>query len=827
MKGKIIRTVILTLVFVLALIGFGAYINRGESAEIVAMDAATLPMISFECRGYQMNRLHGYLQEMNIPAMRDTITPLENNGSITLCVQDYGTKYQTMKVQMYTLDGKEVLAEENYKEPQDKFVLKVGEELEEGVEAVLKVTIRLNSEKEVRYYTRIAKVKDYAVSECLKFAKDLHTNMLAKNKDMVEPYLEMDETADNTTLHEVNIHSDVTQAMWGEMKPKVVGEIQWELKETNATYNSILLKYKVSAKEEDTQTSFYVKEFFKVRKLGKKYYLLTYERTMNEILDTAGELITVKGINLGVSDSNVTYQTSEDGEKAAFVKNGELWAYDRSKKTLSRVFSFADGDDVRGEYDQHDIEIVDMDKDGNLIFMVYGYMNRGEHEGEVGVAIYQYRHAYSIIEEKIFLSSDKAYAVAAEELCKLVYYNAKDDCIYLMMDEQLVSKNLLEDTTKVLAKELTQNKYTLSDDGRFVAYQTEYDKVTLLDFSTHKKVNLSAADGETICPMAFVDDDLIVGYMADADKGKTLSGSSIAPSYKLEIYDKTGALVKTYQQSGIMVSDVFVTDNMVTLKRVKKVGEKYQGVKDDYITNHEEQKEENITLESYSNDSRQRQYRLAFANRIEEDNTRIRYPKQMLSKNVMRLDMHSEAKDNCYYVYGAGEMAGVFDQAGYAVQKADEIEGVVVSTSQTYVWERGNYQGWYQIPGLYGRARKSSETTLEVCLELLLAYEDASGAEMDGSEPIQILKNSKVGEVLDLTGCDAEDLCYIIGKGTPVLAMKDSKNAYLLIGYQGSTVVYIDAADGKIKTQSMKKMDEMTEGSGHTYIGYAKAQEYH
>ena len=39
-------------------------------------------------------------------------------------------------------------------------------------------------------------------------------------------------------------------------------------------------------------------------------------------------------------------------------------------------------------YDQHAIKIISMDKDGNTTFAVYGYMNRGEHEGEVGAAIY-------------------------------------------------------------------------------------------------------------------------------------------------------------------------------------------------------------------------------------------------------------------------------------------------------------------------------------------------------------------------------------------------------------------------------------------------------
>lgn len=826
MKGKIIKIVVLSLTFILAVMGFSAWMNRGEADVIVAMEEATYPTVSFTSHGYRMNPLVGYRKEMRIPAMRDTITPLEKDGSLSMEVQPYQMTIESAKAELYSLNGSQLLAEENLENQENVMQLTIGEKLPEAVEGVLCLTLYNQEGEAFYYYTRLVSCENYETKACLDFTKQLHENMLNKKENEVKSYLEPDETADNGTLHMVTIHSDVTQAMWGTLKPQVEGEITWEIKECNGTYHSILLRYKVQVEEEGIMTEHRVREFFKVRKLGNKYYLLTYERTMDQILSSVEQMVTVKGIDLGISGEDVSYQVSEDGQQVAFVRNGELWVFDRSEDTLSCVFTFAEEGDSRGEYDQHDIQIVKMEKDGNLIFMVYGYMNRGFHEGEVGVAIYKYHHAYSTIEEKVFLSSDKAYAVAAEELCKLVYYNEESNSIYLMMEEQLISKSLQDQTTKVLAEEMTADRYTVSDDGRYVAYQSGENGICMLDFATGRQQEILPTAGEWLMPLSYVENDLIVGYVREADQGKTLSGASITPMYQLKIYDGNNEVVKVYQENGIWVSDVFVADDMVTLKRVKKESGKYKGIKDDYVTNHEEQQEENVTLESYSTTLKQRQYRLAYANRIEDLKPRMRYPKQVLSNQTMELAMHSTPKENCYYVYGAGEMAGVFDQAGYAVEKADEIEGVVVSANQTYIWERGNYQGWYQIPGLIGRARKSKETTLSVCLKLLLAYEGKETSDLDKKEPLEILKEKGVGEPLDLTGCEAEDLRYIIGKGTPILAMRDSKNAYLLIGYQGSTIVYIDPADGKIKTHSMKVMDEMTEGSGHTYLGYAKPQEY-
>lgn len=827
MKKKIIRTVVLSVAFIVAVILSGIWINRGKADVIVEMESATLPTVSFQSDGYEINRLAGYKREMRIPAMRDTITPLDKNGDVTLLMQTYETDPEKLVYRLYTLDGSEVLAEESISDPGESIILHAGSDLKEDTEAVLQLILYPEKNEAVYYYTRVVRKTDSDVKECLDFTGKLHEDMLAKNEDRVKPYLETDETADNRSLHKVDIHAEPSQVLWGGMNPKVSDTVSWELKESNDTYQSILLKYRVQDKGDAGEAEEYiVKEFFKVRKYGKKFYLLDYQRTMNRILDTETGFVTAQGIDLGISADDLDYRCTQDGTKVAFVKNGELWCYDKKGDTLSRVFSFCDGKDSRGDYDQHDVQIVDMDETGNLLFMVYGYMNRGTHEGEVGAAIYKYRHDHSTIEEKVFLSSDKAYAVASEELCRLVYYNEDSQSVYLMKDHALIARSIDRKDEKVLAEDLENEDYAVSDDGRYVAWKKDEKTVEIYDFATEHANTVTTDAEEELCPLAFVGDDLILGYLRTKEKGTSLSGTSLTPMYKLEIRDPQNAIVKTYQESPVMVSDVFASDRMVTLKRVKKSNGTYRSVGDDYITNHEEQQEQKVQFVSYTTTDRQEQYRLLFDETIQDDSPRLRYPKQVMQDQTTVFDMKSESETDCYYVYGAGEMAGIYDRAGYAVKKADEIEGVVISANQTYVWERGNYQGWYQIPNLRGRSRKSGETTLAVCLKLILAYENVEKYELKGKTPLEVIGVYDIGEPLDLTGCAAEDLRYIIGRGTPVLAMKDGKNACLLIGYRGNIMIYIDPSDGKIKTNTMRAIDEMTEGSGHTYLGYAKAPEY-
>ena len=45
---------------------------------------------------------------------------------------------------------------------------------------------------------------------------------------------------------------------------------------------------------------------------------------------------------------------------------------------------------------------MNMDESGNMDFVVYGYMNRGSHEGECGISLYHYDRDLGQAREQIF-----------------------------------------------------------------------------------------------------------------------------------------------------------------------------------------------------------------------------------------------------------------------------------------------------------------------------------------------------------------------------------------------------------------------------------------
>lgn len=84
---------------------------------------------------------------------------------------------------------------------------------------------------------------------------------------------------------------------------------------------------------------------------------------------------------------------------------GDIWSYNTATNKLVQVFSFRKQDaiqnfDARENISQHDFKIIRVEESGDIDFVVYGYMNRGEQEGQTGTAVYHYYSDQNVLEEK-------------------------------------------------------------------------------------------------------------------------------------------------------------------------------------------------------------------------------------------------------------------------------------------------------------------------------------------------------------------------------------------------------------------------------------------
>lgn len=835
MKKRVITVVVLLLVFIAALTGFSIILNQGTDDMTADMGSAKLPVISFEESGYSVNPLAGYTQEMDIPTMRDQILPISVGTSVTADIQGYQGKIHSFKYEIMTLDGKDVLKSETISEVSNTVKLELGDSISDGKEKVLRITLLTENEEKIYYYMRVVRAAEFNVQQCLEFAEYFHKTAMEEGSIAeLEDYYSTDGAPEGNGLQRVTLASDLKNIGWRDLKVQTVGDIIWEIKESNETYTSVMLKYQVKAGEEEKQGDFYhVTEFFKVRFLRGRASLESYERTMNEVFEGKEKNFSKNGVLLGLTDDNVSYVTNEKGDHISFVQEREVWHYDKEENRISLLFSFADAenDDIRNYKDDHAVRILDMDGKGNTVFAVYGYMNRGEHEGQTGAAIYYYNIEDGYVQEKAFISSRNSGAIVQQRLSNLTYYNKTSNTLYAVFEGTLYRINLKTQEKEVIQEHLKEGQYVFSANGKYVAYQKngnlkDADCIEVWNLEKEKNFLVEVPQEELIRPLGFVKEDIVYGVGRESDAGKNAAGEELIPFYKLEIRNGKNEVVKSYQMDGIYIRDAWVSDNMITMERAVKDENGYKNTTQDSITNNEGKKEKEIQLEKISSKAKGFQMRLTDENGIADRNPKLLKPKQMLFERAVMIDFEKAELEGSYYVYGLGKLQGIYDKAGIAIGKADTVRGVVVTSNQTKMWERGNRMLSYQIEDISPLAVNPGESSLSACLRQMFSYEQQNvnvQAELSkGKSVLDLLGEYSGGEAVDLTGCTLEQLCYLVGKGTPVLAMTGMDCAILPTGYSEDSFTYIDPSSGKKVTAEEKEVKKMTAGSQNAFYGYVK-----
>lgn len=804
-KNKWIKAGILLVVFSLALVISSLIINRDVKNQSVGMGEPTIPVISFQVQGSPMNRLQGYTEEMEITAMRDTITPVPVNGKLQMNLASGEQGISKISYQVFSLDGTEVYLD-NSCEYAENTELSLGSVFDNGEELVLKIVLTVE-DKNISYYTRIKSEKDLGLNECLVFAKDFHNKTFdTANRTELFNYLEPNEDSDNTTFQTVNIHSNEYHICWGDLKPEITADAEWSIKETNSSYTSLQAEYQVvCVNENEVEETYNVKEFFRVRLSEGEMYLLDYNRTMNQVFEGGSEFLTNYSMVLGITDPDVDYTANAKGTIVAFVQERELWIYNKKDNQIIRAFSFADvgSEDIRSCNDDHELKIISMDEDGNTMFTVSGYMNCGSHEGSVGVGVYYYDISDNSVDEKAFIPSTKSASIANEELGKMIYCNQEQQLLYVIIDGTLYQVNLESEEQTILKEGLEEGQYVVSGDGHWLAYQTNGDQFTatevhVMNLADGQSYVVQTDSGENIQPLGFVTDDFICGYRKSEDLGKTLTGTEVYPMYKIEIMESADKVLKTYEQPDIYISDVWVEDNLITLSRMTRVVNVYTGTSRDYITNTEEKRDLSVTLDIYTTDLKETQARLIFEEKVDNLSPKVLKANLQTSHSIKVSSFEEQRDSDLYYVYGLGEMSGMYDNAAQAIQRAEEISGVVVSDKQQYIWEKGNRDLGYYIESDPFKVTEG-QTSLDACLKYMEKYN---------------------ADQMDLAGCSMSQIMYIINRGKPVIAMIDPNHAVLLIGYNWINMYYIDPATGEEMTMTQAEMSEMIEKAGNTFIGY-------
>ena len=293
-------------------------------------------------------------------------------------------------------------------------------------------------------------------------------------------------------------------------------------------------------------------------------------------------------------------------------------------------------------------------------------------------------------------------------------------------------------------------------------------------------------NGDVLVPAGFVNNDFVYGVVHEEEEGTLVGGEKILPMYKVEIVNQKQETVKTYQIEGIWTQKVTVAENVLTLDRVTTSESGYVATGRDYITSSAETEKSNITLDSYKDGSKGLVRRLAYEDGIQDTSAKILKPKQVLQNKKMNVKFEESKMEGKYYVYAFGHLQKTFTKAGEAISYANTIKGVVTSSSQEYVWERGNWPSAYELDNV------DTEQALSI-------YSEGTG--------------------MNLTGCSMEELQYSISREIPIAAVVGENQVVILTGYNKTNVAYVDPATGNRQVVTQAAMESMTAPYGSVYVG--------
>ena len=864
MNRNWIRRLVILVVFIASLIGFSFAMNKGNTDMTIEMPKASLPVAYITIDDQKMNEMHGYVNRMDAATMRDSLTPIGDDRELSFRVDLFGQEPEEVRFEVRNLDGSRLIEDTritDYFREEDSIraTIHIKDLIEKNIEYNFILVLKLQGGREIFYYTRIIQSNASLVSEKLDYVLDFHAKTfdkeLAKELSM---YLEPNSDGDNSNFGHVDIHSNLNQVSWGDLRAKEITEPTVNICEIGKTTASVKLQTIVEVKENKITNTYRVEEFYRIRYTTDRVYLLNFNRTMEELFAMEKSSFANNKIVLGIQKDDIRMEESDGGNILAFTNAGRIYSYNSDENKLAQLFAFADADnfDARTYYDCSDVKILDVEENGNVSFMVYGYMNRGTHEGEVGIEVCYYNSLMNTIEEQIFIDYDKSPQILIEDLEKMAYIN-KNNELFILVDGAICKIDIDRKTSRTVVSGLEEESFYVSENDRVVVWQDTKESLSLMNLNTEETLVLKAGENEYCKPIGFMNEDIIYGVANAQDVSVDKMGTSIFPMKRLIIQAEDGSVLKTYENENIYVMSGEIIENQLNLTRMEGIREEtdleeaqedaqqeevspdaekeetlgrlieLKPVVDDQITSNVEVDEGTNKIVSAVTDLYETIWQIELKKEIDVKGLKFLTPKVVLYEGGRRLQIQQQPVDNRYLVYTKGQLTEIYSDESMAVADAYQNVGTVLDYYGNEIYKRAETVERNQIMAIQEEKVTDEKDSMAVCLDTILKFEGISrNTELmlnQGQDAQQILEsNLKDYDILDLTGCPMDVALYYMNQDIPVLARQGKDSYVLIIGFNQQNVVLFDPEIGKIFKHGMNDSRKMFEENGNCFVTYAR-----
>ena len=791
-----------------AAVFFFVYTNRKKQAEseikYEAMTAASLPTVEFVFADKDINLLHGYTDDMDIHYIRRNVYVLQDTYDIPVKINLYGNSIASVDFTVTDADSDNLIqtgssADLNTEEDEMTCTLKMDNLIDDGKEYILDITLTCDDGKNIHYYTRVLRDTTSPLKEQIELAEKFNKAIYSINNDESEEFvLSMLSTNywynDNTDFSDITLYSSISGISWGTMKVSVASDINMEVLDIDGEIAHLLFSYRVSRNEDETTEYYDVSEYYRVRLTDTYEYVLDYDRTVDEIFDPQEEdVMGTKSAKLGIiSDKDVNMMCNRAQTLSCFVANNTLWAMETETKTLKRIFSFSSGtDDERGNYDQHDVRLIKVSDEGDIQFIVYGYMNAGIHEGKVGIGMYTYHADREEVEEEIFIPSAMPYEILKNSVGDLFYLNSDND-LYVIMDKYLYKMNLDNDEAELITDTLEDGTYKIHYDNHIIAWQdggkeNDAKSITVLNMETEKSYKVKADSGCCIKVLGFLNEELVYGQGTEGELMEEASGTQYLLMKDMKVVDDTLEV-----QTEVSAGDGWYTGavdeyNRVVLKKVVKTDEGYTA-SDDYtlFANEIEAYPEMETYSEYEEVKRTVYYAVFADSTTSAGTLNINTNAKVLFTDEKTVDVTDMLEDSgMYYVYAKGEVISIEANPADAIELAYDQRGIVLKADGSLFYKRGIIPSSVEL----------SSTTFD-----------------------NAIRNIAEDKLINVTGITLTEAMYYTGSKIPIVWEHDGES-FIFFGYDSNdNITMYNIATNEKVVLTWDYLDSIFQTTGHTYV---------
>ncbi len=644
--------------------------------------------------------------------------------------------------------------------------------------------------------------------------------------------------SDNYDLGETDLTSTYQEVVWANLNPERVTEIVPVIRETGPGTALVENNYVARSVGESGETYYRVREAYRLiynSNTGRPD-LSDYKRSTMEIYDGTKIDSLNNAINTGINDaSEISVINSENLYKTAFVTGGNLWLYDYKRNEATCVFSNLSRADINltaldGKYG---INILSVDDDGHLYFAVYGRINRGIHEGENGIILYQFDIEEYSISEMAFIKSTLPYDVLSTEAGKFMYFDIKGKVFYTILNDCLTAYNLSNKKMTVQAEGLPANCIYVSEDKKTIAYpdtavESEAKKITIRNFELDKTVE-KEVPGKILSILGFIGNDLVYGA-AFPGNVKTVGNDNTQFYFSiLHIISDTGEMLKTYSKQGILVSDYLISGSSIYLDRVtaNEAGG-YSETSGDRISCKSSDDEVKVSVVEIYDKVRFDEKKLCFPAGFYISYT----PNSMVAttSGAGSYMFRPEEKLNIdyYYIYSIAGLTNTGFFAGDAISQANELKGTVLTGSGIPVYRRTKSVGIVDYNSVAGTFNYYNADTPDdsyvACLRMAL---DAAGyGKTEGEFPLQRNSDWKdsfteasggKAQGLNISGTELETALEYLSENKP-FAVKLNDKYVMVVSFNSRYIRYYDPVEkDEVRARRSSFKNEMKKNGNEVY----------